>query len=183
MITPLAYPTAICAYNKCGKTFIKDNPKKIHCSDSCRVRKCTSRKKENTPLTGAASVQKPVLPSQASLSDFISEIKALSTQIGEVKTRTTDDITFTGVLEALIANFTAKFLQHLLMGDPLNDKLDYIIRQIQQLNAKHNQVQVPTVGGMMTAAAPLKIGIKTKKDSASNIPMGMAMPWPKDMLM
>lgn len=134
-----------CAYQKCGKTFIKRRTSnRKTCSDSCRVRKSrTNTNKTQIPLVKDQSLK---APASATLPDFLLEIKELSAQIKEAKGRSADEVTFGGILEVLIANYSAKVLERLLMGDPVNDKLDYLIKHMKALTSVVTNHLVPPMG-------------------------------------
>jgi hypothetical protein len=137
----------ICEYQKCGKTFVKRRTStKKTCSDSCRVRKSRTNKEKKEGLSGMSLNSRVQAPVQVSPPDFLLEIRNLSAQIKEAKGRSADEVSFGGVLEVLLANFTAQMLERLLLGDPVNDKLGYLVRQMKALTSIVTNHLVPPMG-------------------------------------
>lgn len=136
-----------CEYQKCGKRFVKRiTSTRKTCSDSCRVRKSGMNKKQHEGLSGMGQNSNVQAPAQVTPPDFLLEIRALSAQINEAKGRSADEVSFGGVLEVLLANFAAKMLERLLLGDPVNDKLDYLVQQMKALTSIVTNHLVPPMG-------------------------------------
>lgn len=178
-----------CEYHKCGKTFIKRRAStKKTCSDSCRVRKSRTNTKKDETFLGSNYNSRDQAPVQVTPPDFLLEIRQLSAQIKEAKGRSTDEVSFGGVLEVLLANFAAKMLECLLLGDPVNDKLDYLIKHMKALTSVVINHLVPPMGtattiskaGSLQTDIPLNLntsypGIKMPNNVSSSFGMGEGM--------
>lgn len=170
----------ICAYTKCCNTFVRENARQLHCSDSCRVMKSNKKKREEE-LQAAREGPSPTisLGQPALTSEQFNELKALLLQLNEREVKDASSIDTTRIMEAGLGYVAGKAVVGMFGKSALEEKVDNLTKMVMHLINRMNgsttgvSSKDQTTKPIMISKSNISVGqqqINLKKGTASGKP-------------